>query len=240
MIEYATGIPLQYTNFALNFILLIFALKVLGSKFMIKTIYGVVVLTLFITAARMIFKEGLIEDEPLFAGVIGGVLCGAGVGIVFSSNGSTGGMDIVIAIINKYKNLAFGRVMLFFDCFIISGSYFIFHDHRIVVASIIVLGVMTYVIDLVINGSRQSIQVFIFSNHYDKIATAINLEMKRGCTVLDGVGWYSKNPVKVIMVMTKRTEADDLFRLIKTIDEKAFISQANVRGVYGNGFDTFR
>ncbi len=240
LIEYATGIPLQYTNFALNFILLIFALKILGSKFMIKTIYGVVVLTLFITAARMIFKEGLIEDEPLFAGVIGGVLCGAGVGIVFSSNGSTGGMDIVIAIINKYKNLAFGRVMLFFDCFIISGSYFIFHDHRIVVASIIVLGVMTYVIDLVINGSRQSIQVFIFSNHYDKIATAINLEMKRGCTVLDGVGWYSKNPVKVIMVMTKRTEADDLFRLIKTIDEKAFISQANVRGVYGNGFDTFR
>ena len=240
LIEYATGIPLQYTNFALNFILLIFALKILGSKFMIKTIYGVIVLTLFITAARMIFKEGLIEDEPLFAGVIGGVLCGAGVGIVFSSNGSTGGMDIVIAIINKYKNLAFGRVMLFFDCFIISGSYFIFHDHRIVVASIIVLGVMTYVIDLVINGSRQSIQVFIFSSHYDKIATAINLEMKRGCTVLDGVGWYSKNPVKVIMVMTKRTEADDLFRLIKTIDEKAFISQANVRGVYGNGFDTFR
>lgn len=240
LIEYATGIPLQYTNFALNFILLIFALKILGSKFMIKTIYGVVVLTFFITVARMIFKEGLIEDEPLFAGVIGGVLCGAGVGIVFSSNGSTGGMDIVIAIINKYKNLAFGRVMLFFDCFIISGSYFIFHDHRIVVASIIVLGVMTYVIDLVINGSRQSIQVFIFSTHYDKIATAINLEMKRGCTVLDGVGWYSKNPVKVIMVMTKRTEADDLFRLIKTIDEKAFISQANVRGVYGNGFDTFR
>ena len=99
---------------------------------------------------------------------------------------------------------------------------------------------MTYVIDLVINGSRQSIQVLIFSNKYDKIATAINYEMKRGCTVLDGVGWYSKNPVKVIIVMTKRTEADDLFRLIKTIDEHAFISQSNVRGVYGNGFDTFR
>lgn len=240
LIEYATGMPLQYTNFALNFILLVISFRILGVKFLIKTIYGVVMLTLLISAARMVFKEGLIEDEPLFAGVIGGMLCGAGVGIVFSHNGSTGGMDIVIAIINKYKNVAFGRTMLFFDCFIISSSYLIFQDYRIIVASLIVLGVMTYVIDLVINGSRQSIQVFVFSKEYDKIATAINHEMKRGCTVIDGIGWYSKNPVKVIIVMTKRTEADDLFRLIRTIDEHAFISQSNVRGVYGQGFETFR
>lgn len=240
LIEYATGVPLQYTNFGLNFILLIIAYRLLGSKFIIKTVYGVVVLTLLITVARMWLHEGLIEDEPLFAGVIGGILCGAGIGIVFGCNGSTGGMDIVIAIVNKYKNIAFGRIMLMFDCLIISSSYLIFHNYKIIVASLIVLGVMTYVIDLVINGSRQSIQVFIFSSQYDKIATAINNEMKRGCTVLDGVGWYSKKPQKVIMVMTKRVEADDLFRLIKMIDEHAFISQSNVRGVYGNGFDVFR
>lgn len=240
LIEYATGIPLQYTNFALNVILLIFALKILGPKFMVKTIYGVVMLTILLSVARMIFKEGLIEDEPLFAGVIGGVLCGAGIGLVFTCNGSTGGMDIVIAIINKYKSIAFGRAMLFFDCLIISGSYFIFHNYKIIVASLIVLGVMTYVIDLVINGSKQSVQVLIFSTKYEKIATAINYELKRGCTVLDGVGWYSKNQVKVIIVLTKRTEANNLLRLVKTIDEQAFISQSTVRGVYGNGFETFR
>lgn len=240
LIEYATDIPLQYTNLVLNGLLLLLAFKILGSKFLVKTVYGVLMLTVCISLARMIFKEAIIEDEPTFAGVIGAMLCGTGVGLVFSSGGSTGGMDIVIAIINKFRNITFGRAMLFFDFFIISCSYLIFQDYKIIVVSLIVLGVMTYVIDIVINGSRQSVQVLIFSNKYAQIADAINREMHRGCTVLDGTGWYSKSPVKVIIVMTKRTEADDLFRLIKAIDENAFISQSNVRGVYGKGFDAIR
>lgn len=240
LIEYATGIPLQYTNFGINVILLVFAYKILGGKFLTKTIYGVVVLTLLISLARQIFSEGLIEDEPMFSGVIGGMLCGTGIGLAFSCNGSTGGMDIVIAIINKYKNFAFGRLMLFFDFIIISCSYLIFQDYKLIVASLIVLGVMTYTIDMVINGFRQSVQIMIFSKEYAKISTAINLEMSRGCTVLDGTGWYSQTSVKVIIVLAKRSEADDMFRLIKTIDENAFISQSNVRGVYGKGFDAIK
>lgn len=240
LIEYATGIPLQYANFAINFILLIIAYKVLGGKFLTKTIYGVIMLTLLISVARQIFTEGLIEDEPTFSGVIGGMLCGAGVGLAFSSNGSTGGMDIVIAIINKYKNFTFGRLMLFFDFIIISCSYLIFQDYKIIVASLIVLGVMTYTIDMVINGFRQSVQIMIFSKEYAKIATAINQEMNRGCTVLDATGWYTQTPTKVVIVLTKRAEADEIFRLIKTIDPNAFISQSNVRGVYGKGFDAIK
>ena len=240
LIEYATEIPLQYTNLALNAILLVISFKILGSKFMIKTIFGVAMLTLCISLARIILQEAIIEDEPTFSGVIGAMLCGTGVGLVFSSGGSTGGMDIVIAIVNKFKNITFGRAMLFFDFFIISCSYLIFQDYKIIVASLIVLGVMTYTIDMVINGSRQSVQVLIFSNKYEKIADAINNEMRRGCTVLDGTGWYSKTPVKVIVVVTKRNESDDLFRLIKAIDENAFISQSNVIGVYGQGFDAIR
>lgn len=240
LIEYATGIPLQYANFALNFILLVIAFKILGGKFLVKTVYGVIMLTVLISLARQFITEGLLPDEPTFSGVIGGMLCGVGVGLAFSSNGSTGGMDIVIAIINKYKNLSFGRLMLFFDFIIISSSYLIFQDYKIIVASLIVLGVMTYTIDMVVNGSRQSVQVLIFSKEYAKIADAINRELGRGCTVLDGTGWYSQTPTKVIIVLTKRTQADDLFRLIKAIDGNAFISQANVRGVYGNGFDAIR
>lgn len=240
LIEYATGIPLQYTNLALNALLLIISFKILGSKFMIKTIFGVAMLTLCISLVRMIIKEGIIDDEPTFSGVIGAMLCGTGVGLIFSSGGSTGGMDIVIAIVNKFRNITFGRAMLFIDFFIISCSYLIFQDYKIIVASLIVLGVMSYTIDMVINGSRQSVQVLIFSNKFEKIADAINKEMRRGCTVLDGTGWYSKNPVKVIVVVTKRTESDDLFRLIKAIDENAFISQSNVIGVYGQGFDTIK
>lgn len=240
LIEYGSGIPLQYTYFIVNCFLLFVALKVLGIKFLIKTIYGVVVLTGLLTLARVIFTEPIIENEPLLSGVIGAMLCGAGIGMVFSANGSTGGTDIIVAIINKYKNIAFGRGMLLCDFTIICCSYFVFHDYQTIIYGLIVMGVMTYSIDMVINGFRQSVQVMIFSDKYETIANAINNELHRGCTILDGMGWYSKKPTKVIVVLAKRTEAIGMFRLIKSIDERAFISQSTVKGVYGEGFDQIR
>lgn len=240
LVEYASGIPLQYTYFFTNCALLLVALKLLGLKFMIKTIYGVVLLTFFLTICQTYIIEPIVKNEPLLSGVIGGMMCGTGIGLVFSANGSTGGTDIVVALINKYKNIAFGRGMLLCDFIIISSSYFLFYDYQKIVYALIVMGVMTYCIDIVINGFRQSVQVFIFSEKYEIIATAINQELNRGCTVLDGTGWYSKKPTKVIIVLSKRTEAVEMFRLIKSIDEKAFISQSTVRGVYGEGFDKIR
>lgn len=240
LVEYASRIPLQYTYFFVNCMLLLVALKILGVKFLVKTIYGVIVLTGLLTLCQMYITEPIIHEEPLLSGVIGGMLCGAGIGMVFSANGSTGGTDIVVALINKYKNVAFGRGMLFCDFVIICCSFFVFQDVQKIVYGLIVMGVMTYTIDMVINGFRQSVQVLIFSSKYEIIADAINKEMNRGCTVLDGTGWYSKQPVKVVVVLAKRSEAVDLFRLIKRIDERAFISQSTVRGVYGEGFDQIR
>lgn len=237
LVEYATGIPLQYTNLVLNLILLTIAFKILGSRFLIKTLYAVIMLTILLGLARVVFKEGLIENEPMMSGIVGALLCGTGIGIVVSNGGSTGGMDIVFAIINKFKNMSFGKIMLVFDCFIISSSYFIFHDHKIVVASIIVLAVVTYTIDYIINDNKQSIQLLIFTHHYEKIATAINVEMKRGCTIIDGLGWYTQKPIKIIVVVTKRSEEQDLFKLIHAIDETAFISESTVRNAYGLGFN---
>lgn len=242
LVEYATNsrIPLQYTYFLVNCVLLFAALKILGLKFMIKTIYGVIVLTFLLTICQTYITEPIVKNEPLLSGVIGGMMCGVGIGLVFSSNGSTGGTDIAIAIINKYKNIAFGRGMLFFDFVIISCSYFVFQNYQTIIYGLIVMGVMTYCIDMVINGFRQSVQILIFSDKYETIANAINTELHRGCTVLDGTGWYTKKPTKVIIVLTKRTEALEMFRLIKSIDERAFISQSTVRGVYGEGFDKIR
>ena len=240
LVEYASGIPLQYTYFLTNCALLLVALKILGVKFLVKTIYGVIVLTGLLTLCQTYIKGPIIHEEPLLSGVIGGMLCGAGIGMVFSANGSTGGTDIVVAIINKYKNIAFGRGMLLCDFVIICCSYLVFQDMQKIIYALIVMGVMTYTIDMVINGFRQSVQIFIFSEKYDIIANAINHEMHRGCTILDGTGWYSKKPVKVIVVLAKRSEAIDMFRLIKRIDERAFISQSTVRGVYGEGFDQIR
>lgn len=242
LIEYATlgKIPLQETYFVVNCVLLLIALKVLGGKFLIKTVFGVVVLTALLTYCRTFLAAGFITDEPLLSGVIGGMLCGAGVGLVFSANGSTGGTDIIIAIIGKYKNITFGRTMLFIDFIIISTSYLIFEDVNKIVYGLIVLGVMTYMIDMVVNGSRQSVQYLIISEKYDIMADAINKEMRRGCTILSGMGWYTKKESKVILVLAKRSESIEMFRLIKSIDEKAFISQSTVRGVYGEGFDKIK
>lgn len=242
LIEYATngGIPLQETYFVVNCILLLIAFKILGFKFLIKTIYGVVVLTGLLTLMGYIIKKPIIEEEPLLSGVIGGMMCGAGIGLVFTANGSTGGNDIVVAIINKYKNIAFGRGILLCDFIIIACSFLVFQDFNKIIYGLIVLGVMTYAIDMVINGFRQSVQVLIISEKYDQIADAINRELHRGCTLLDGTGWYTKKPTKVIMVLAKRTESVQMFRLIRSIDEKAFISQSTVLGVYGEGFDKIK
>lgn len=242
LVEYATNgkIPLQQTYFVVNCLLLLVALKVLGFKFLIKTIYGVVVLTALLTILGYFVKEPIIANEPLLAGVIGAMMCGSGIGFVFSANGSTGGTDIVVAVINKYKNLAFGRGMLLCDFTIISCSFLVFHDMNKIVYGLIVMGVMTYSIDMVINGFRQSVQVLIISDKYETIANAINHELRRGCTLLDGMGWYTKKDTKVIMVLAKRAESVQLFRLVRSIDEKAFISQSTVRGVYGEGFDKIR
>ena len=149
--EYATNakIPLQYTYFLVNCGLLFVALKVLGLKFMIKTIYGVVVLTFLLTICQSMITEPIVKNEPLLSGVIGGMMCGVGIGLVFSSNGSTGGTDIVVALINKYKNIAFGRGMLLCDFVIISCSYFVFQNYQTIIYGLIVMGVMTYSIDTV-------------------------------------------------------------------------------------------
>lgn len=240
LVEYGVGIPLQYTNLGINIVLILIAYKVLGGRFLTKTIYGVLMLTLLLALCRIYIKEGFVENETLMSGIIGGMLMGSGIGIVFSSGGSTGGMDIVIAIITKYKKISFGRVMLIFDCCIISSSYLISHNYKIIVASIIVLAVTSYTIDMVINGYRRSVQLLIFSSKYDKIATAINSELNRGCTAIDGVGWYTKKPVKILIVVTKQTEADDLYRLIQSVDPNVFISESSVRNVYGQGFSLNR
>ena len=100
--------------------------------------------------------------------------------------------------------------------------------------------VMTYVCDIVINGIRQSVQLLIFSEKYDEIASHINTDIHRGVTVLDGMGWYSKQPKKVLVVLAKKNESISIMRLVKSIDSNAFISQSNVVGVYGQGFDKIK
>lgn len=240
LLNYGFGLPVSVMVFVMNGVLLLLAFKVLGVDFLIKTVVGVSMLSFFLGMFEGFHLDPIMMDEPLMAGLIGAIISGSGVGLLMSVNGSSGGTDIVVMVINKYRNITPGRTMLMVDLIIVSCSYLIFKSVETIVFGIIVIAVMATSVDWVLNGIRQSVQFLIFSKHYDEIATQINLQLHRGCTVLDGIGWYSKKPQKVLLVMAKRTEATSIFRLVKQIDGNAFISQSNVVGVYGQGFDRMK
>lgn len=247
IIYYVTGIEIQISYFIINAILMGFALKILGPKFSVKTIFAIVVLTFFLWLFQRLM-EGDDGKLPLLLGpgqdfmacVIGAGLLGFGIGIVFCNNGSTGGTDIIAWIINKYKDVTLGRMIMYCDIVIISSCYFIFHDWRRVLFGFCVLFIMSIVIDYVVNSARQSVQFLIFSRKHDEIAEGISTQINRGVTLLDGKGWYSKQDIKVVVVLAKKSQSLDIFRLVKDIDPNAFISQSNVVGVYGEGFDPLK
>ncbi len=239
---YSTGIPISLTFFGINFVLLAVAVKTVGLKFSIRTIYGVGVLTFFFAILPQAVPGTFVGQEDNFmACVLGGLIAGAGIGIVFLSNGSSGGTDIIAKVVNKYRNITLGRMLLYCDVLIICSSYFFdFGSIEKIVYGLTTMAITTFTVDMVINGVRQSVQFFIFSKEYEAIATRINLDVHRGVTILDGMGWYSKEPVKVVTVVARKNESIKIFRIVKEIDPNAFISQSSVIGVYGEGFDIIK
>ena len=236
LVFFLTDIPVGITQYALNLILLAIAYRIVGRQFVLGTIYGATMISVFVSIFQPLLDAPL-TSEPFMNIVIGGIMCGTGVGLTFIHNGSSGGTDIVAAMVSKHSNVSIGRMMLYTDFFIISSSYLLFHDIDKVVYGFVVLFLVSYMADLVINTNRQAVQFTIFSPHWREIATAINNDANRGCTVLSGTGWYSKQEVKVLLVMCRKIESVNIFRIIKSIDSNAFITQANVNGVYGKGFD---
>ena len=245
IVFYATGIPMGYTYLAINVILILIALKILGARFGIKTIYAVLLSAIMLTVLQRLIPEAVVKEKFMSA-ILGGMLCGAGLGIVFTQGGSTGGTDIIALIINKYRNISPGRIILMCDVFIISSSYVVLTNlesaQRIetMVYGFVTMAIQAYTLDAILSGNRQSVQILIFSRHYEQIADQISTTMRRGVTVLDGTGWYTKEPQKVIITLVRKQEASDLYRIIKSIDKKAFITVANVMGVYGKGFEELK
>ncbi|WP_175630501.1 YitT family protein [Bacteroides acidifaciens] len=254
IIYYSTGFPIQWSYFIINAVLMTFAFRILGPRFSIKTTYAIFSLTFLLWLFQLLVNNYVVapdmtpEGQPLLLGpgqdfmacIIGAVMCGIGLGIVFNYNGSTGGTDIIAAIVNKYKDVTLGRMIMLCDIIIITSCYFIFHDWRRVIFGFVTLFIIGIVLDWIINSARQSVQFLIFSKKYDEIADSIIKDADRGVTVLDGTGWYSKKDVKVLVVLAKKRQSLDIFRLVKRIDPNAFISQSSVIGVYGEGFDKLK
>ncbi len=243
LIYYATNIPAGISIFVLNITLLIIAFSALTKQFVVRTIIGVILLSMFIGALQPFFQAYPIitagEDKFMHV-LIGGMLGGAGLGIVFSHNGSTGGTDIITVLLTKHFNLSFGRAMQFIDCTIICSSYLLFHSMETIVYGVVFTLVASYVCDFVVNGSRQTVQFLIISKNYKEIADTINRRVNRGVTVIEGKGWYSKENVEMLVVLSRKYESQDIFAVIKQIDPQAVVSQTFCHGVFGEGFDKIK
>ena len=230
-------IPIWLTTLVVNSVLLIIAFRIIGWKFCLKTLYGVVSMSLWFKVIPIADKP--VISDPFMAVVIGGLLCGMCLGIVFLNNGSSGGTDIVAMIVNKYRHIPMGRVLLYCDLIIISSAYFLpnVHSFEKILFGLTFTFMCSISLDYTMRQLRQSVQFFIFSTKYEAIANAINNEVHRGVTILDGEGWYSKRPMKVITVLAKKSESRKIFRLVHQIDDNAFVSQSETIGVFGQGFD---
>ena len=257
IIQYATGFKMGYTYFIVNAVLLAVALAILGAGFGGKTIYAIIVASIGLNVLQNIIPYEIvdalaIQNGKLMSTIMGGIMAGLGIGMAMSQGGSTGGTDIIALIVNKYKNVSPGRMILAMDVVIIISSFFVpsytatgelvgwADKFTTVIFGLILVTVNSYVVDLYLSGSKQSVQLMIMSSHYDKLADAITKELHRGVTVLPAKGWYTKKESHVLMVITRKTDLNIFLRYVKTLDPDAFLSVCSVSGVYGKGFDMIK
>lgn len=259
ILQYATGgaIRMGYTYFAINLMLLIIALFTLGKAFGIKTVFAIILASVGLNVFQDIIPADIcynlaVKNGKLLSTIIGGITAGVGIGMTMSQGGSTGGTDIIALVVNKYRNVSPGRMILAIDVVIIGSSIIVpsytpdgellpFTEKIVtVVYGLILTTVCSTVLDLYIAGSKQSVQVFILSKKYAEIADMITHDLHRGCTVLNGQGWYTKQETYVVMVLTRKSDLNLLLKMIKNIDSNAFLSVATVTGVYGQGFDAIK
>ena len=249
VLNIAAGVPLPIgvLNFIINAILLAIGFKVLGSKFGANTIYGIVMSSLcFILWQQVLHVENLfmidgkMGFEPFMCALIGGALCGAGIGLTFTMGGNSGGTDIIALIISKFYNISPGKVIMYLDIFIIGSSFFVSHQITNVIYGYIVMVTMTYVLDLVLDGNKQSYQIMVFSLKNAEIAESVTKEVGRGATLLDAEGCYSRQQLKVLLMMVHRTDKPRVMQIIHRIDENAFVSVNKAQGVYGKNFEKLK
>ncbi len=242
IIYFATGtaVPIWLSSLVINLALLAAAAFTIGWRYCVRTVYGVFWLTVWLKLVPI--APAPIITDPFMGVVLGGLFVGSFLGMVFLNNGSTGGTDIIAMIVNKYHHLPIGRVLMTCDIVIILCAYFLPDVRSIekVLFGLCYTFMSSTAVDWVMNRMRQSVQFFIFSKKYNEIAEAIMTQVPRGVTFLEAQGGYSKEPTKVITCIARQHESAKIFRLVRSIDPDAFVSQSQVRGVFGQGFDSIK
>ncbi len=233
------GWNIGLTTLMLNGFLILLAIKIIGASFGVKTMYGAVLFSALLTVLVPLFPEPVVSDR-FMATVLGGIIAGVGGGIVFVNGGSSGGTDIIAMIINHYKNISLGRLLMMVDAVIISSSYFVYGSVETIAYGFVTLSITAYTVDMIITGDKQSVQFLIISAKYQELADAIIIKANRGVTILNGSGGFTGNDVKVLMVMARKNESTSILKIVQEVDPEAFLTMGSVMGVYGQGFDKIR
>jgi len=257
IIYYATGFSMGITNLLINAFLLILGFFIIGAGFGFKTIYAILVSSFGLAFLPGVIPQDFVntfvmENGKILCTIMGGVMTGIGIGLTFSRGGSTGGTDIVALIVNKYFNVSPGRLILMIDVFIILSSLFVpsytSDGTRVTMVvkvanaiyAFIMVGVNGYSLDLFLTGTKQTVQIYVFSKEYEKLSDMVVNELHRGVTLLRSRGWYHKQESEVMIVVARKTDLSLILRRIKEVDPTAFITVTSAMGVYGQGFDTIK
>ena len=247
IIQYATDFPMQYSLLIVNAVLLLLAWWQLGFKFAVKTLYAVLSLTFYLEVGQEIVQNEayglwrvLGENQEGMACILGAILNGIGIGMVFMSGGSTGGWDIIASVINKYKNVSIGRVLLYLDLFVIGSCYFLFHSWQMVVFGYVTLVIYTFAVDTMINSSKQDIQFTIYTKHYDLLVESIRTQTGHTATLLFAEGGFTHDQLKVVVTIVHKSEQVEMLRLIRDTDPDAFVTFHRVEGAFGKGFNVIK
>lgn len=238
IIQFGTGIPVGWTYPAINTILLVLGFMTLGKAFGIKTIYVIALTSIMFEVLPKFPQFEVMMEEKFLVALVGAAMESVGLGLVLLRGGSSGGTDIVAMMVNKYWPVSPGRVYLFTDIFIIASLLFVPGKGLVdmIYAYVVMIG-FSFGVDFVLLGNKSSVQILVFSSKYEEIANHIIYNVHRGVTALQSVGWYSQKESKVLLIVARKYQMNEVVNEIKSIDKKAFISVSTAMSVFGEGFE---
>ena len=206
----------------------------IGKRFFAGSLIGMVVSSVLMDLFALI---PFATPEPLIGGLYGGVLCGAGLGLVFMAGASTGGSDILVRLLKKkYRNLPIGSISIMFDAMVVLLTGLVFRDISKALYSGVVVFVCGQVIDAVVYRFDYSRVALIISKEHEKIAKAISDQLDRGATYLHGAGSYTHQNIEVVLAVVRKGQLAELKELVMDIDENAFVIVQEAHQVLGDGF----
>lgn len=241
VLHYLFNTPVGLVALCFDIPLTIIGMKILGPRFGFKTVLGFSLTAVFTDTLTFIWGfEPLVKGDALLSSIFGGFLCGIGLGLIFRSKATSGGTDIVAAIIAKRTKLPIGQLMIIVDSVVVLFGLFVFGDWKIPLYSWIVIFVTGKVIDGVVEGINYEKSLFIISEKHEEIREKIINNLNRGGTIIDGHGMFNNAERKIIFTVVSRREVSILEEYIHQIDPNAFLTVLDASEILGEGFKSLK